>query len=132
MSETVKSTVEGKNGGTLMAPWEKGVCPNPGGLPKGTKVIKKRVRNALIRYLKAHPEDIKEMVAALMAEAKTRPRTMRSEDGGSYSEGQAFAQCQKLVWERLDGLLTAQTELNVNVTYTKRIVDEEDDDHDSP
>lgn len=135
MSEPVKGTVPGKNGGTLMAPWQKGVSQNPGGMPKGTKVVKKRLRRELVRYLRANPHVIAEIAASLAEEARTRPETIIEREGKASTttiKGQGWAQAQKLVWERLDGLLTQQSDVNVNMRFEKRVHDDEDDGNDSP
>ena len=117
VTETVKRTVPGKNGGTLMAPWAKGVCQNPGGQPKGTAHVKKRLRSALVKRLKAHPEQIDAIVDGLI---------------NACAEGDGA--CQKIAWDRLDGPIVAKTDMNLKVAYSKRLLDEEDGDsgNDSP
>jgi hypothetical protein len=115
VAEPVTSTELVKGNGNLRPPWPKGVSQNPGGLPAGTKRVKSRLRNALIRRLKAKPDQIEAIVDGLI---------------NACADGDGA--CQRIAWDRLDGPITAKTDLSVNVTYTKRIVDEEDDDHDSP
>ena len=70
-----------------------GVDTAKGGLPKGAVVVKKRLRNALIRKLKAHPEQIDAIVDGLIA---------------GCAEGDAA--CQRIAWDRVDGLLTQKHE----------------------
>ncbi len=71
-----------------------GVSGNPDGIPKGTKQVKRRLRSALIRRLKAHPEKINEIVEGLI---------------GGCAEGDGA--CQRIAWDRLDGVLEKQVKV---------------------
>lgn len=101
MSEENGSTAQkhasGAGNGGVVPPieyrWPPGSSANPGGLPKGTKHVKKRLRNALIRKLKARPDQIDAIVDGLIA-------------GCAESD----AACQRIVWDRVDGILTQKHE----------------------
>lgn len=91
--------------------WKAGESPNPGGWPRGTHHVKKRLKNALIRYLRDNPEKIPGLVKALV-------------DAGSNPDGVGFSSAQKILWDRIDGILQSQTKLDVNVSFVKRYIDD--------
>lgn len=99
-----------------LKPFPAGQSGNPGGLPAGTKRVKTRLRNALIKRLRADPSRIDEIVDGLIA---------------ACAEGDAG--CQKIAWDRLDGPIIAKSDVNVNLRFEKRIQDDEEDyGNDSP
>jgi hypothetical protein len=63
------------------------------GAPRGTKQVKKRLRNALIRKLRAHPDQIDAIVDGLI---------------NGCAEGDAA--CQRIAWDRVDGIQTQKHE----------------------
>lgn len=83
--------------------WKQGVSPNPGGLPKGTKKVKTRLRNRLIRRLRAHPEQIDAIVDGLIQ---------------GCAEGDAG--CQRIAWDRTDGVLEKKVQHTGAVEFNIR------------
>lgn len=89
-------TKAGRNGN--VPPAEHRIKPgevrNPGGMPKGTKQVKKRLRNSLIRYLRDNPDQLELGVRGLWEACKAG-------DGA----------CQRIAWDRLDGVLEKKVEV---------------------
>lgn len=107
-----------------LVPYPKGVSGNPAGRPKGIVSLKTKLR----RYLRDHPEDARTIVISLVEEAKTRPETIIEVSGNERTVrtvGGGWAQAQKLLWDRHDGLLTQTTKVSGTIVHTKRYVDED-------
>lgn len=83
-----------------------GTSGNPGGMPKGTKHVRKRLRNELIRYLRDHPEKRRAMIAGLV---------------GGCIEGDAA--CQRIAWDRVDGAVTQAHEVSGAVVIAIQGID---------
>lgn len=82
------------NGATpaqVQARFKPGVSGNPGGAPRGTPQVKKRLRHALLRRLRDNPDQIDAIVDGLI---------------NGCVEGDAA--CQRLAWDRVDGVLEKQ------------------------
>lgn len=94
MSDTAQADAASKTGsnGRPLPPIETrfkpGVSGNPGGMPKGTKPLKRRMRRALVRFLTEHPEQIDLGVQGLWEGCKA-----------------GDAACHRIAWDRLDGVL---------------------------
>lgn len=98
------------NGNGSIAPEKQGSVPpvehrfkpgasgNPGGLPRGTKQVKKRLRNELLRYLRDNPDKRMEIVRGLV-------------DGCVGGD----AACQRIAWDRVDGVLEKRIDIRARM-----------------
>lgn len=96
-----------------------------GGQPKGTRHVKKRLNNALKRYIRDHPGCEYEIAGALVEEARTRPRTIIEQEGNKKTieqVGACWPQAQKLLWDRRDGLLSQKHEVEIKSPMRRVIV----------
>jgi hypothetical protein len=97
-STAEKHAPNGAGNGGVVPPiehrWKPGISPNPGGLPRGTKQVKKRLRNELMRYLRDNPGKKRDIVLGLIAGCEA-----------------GDAACQRIAWDRVDGVLEKKIDI---------------------
>lgn len=106
-----------------------GEVRNPGGMPRGTKQVKKRLNNAMRRYIRDHPGCEYEIAGSLVEEARTRPKTtVEVEREGKACTttttvvGQGWATAQRLIWDRRDGPLSQKHEHTIKATFVRVLI----------